>query len=237
MNYDNIAPYYDTIIGDRSFELTFLQKLIDHTRPGAKTVLDIGCGTGEVMKMLSATKAVTGLDQSSAMLHIAAEKVPSATILQGDMTDFDLGRQFDVVLCTRDSISQLMELSQWQQVFACVVRHLANGGAFIFDYSSAKRLNDLVQVPPRTVQMPNGYIEAHIAKAPRPLYNWEVDIYLKQPHSDDYTSIHELVIETAFPLAEVMGAAESYFMESVEAIDQTGGLATEESDRIYCICR
>jgi ubiquinone/menaquinone biosynthesis C-methylase UbiE len=53
--------------------------------------LDVACGTGFMTQHLRG--AVTGLDQSDAMLEVAGEQVPDATFVQGDALDlpFDDG--------------------------------------------------------------------------------------------------------------------------------------------------
>jgi SAM-dependent methyltransferase len=45
-------------------------------------VLDVACGTGFLTRRLRG--AVTGLDQSASMVAIAAERMPGATVVQGD---------------------------------------------------------------------------------------------------------------------------------------------------------
>jgi demethylmenaquinone methyltransferase/2-methoxy-6-polyprenyl-1,4-benzoquinol methylase len=48
----------------------------------AKRTLDVACGTGFVTRLLAGE--VTGLDQSDAMLDIAAEQAPNATYVHAD---------------------------------------------------------------------------------------------------------------------------------------------------------
>ena len=48
----------------------------------AKRTLDVACGTGFVTRLLAGE--VTGLDQSDAMLEIAAEQAPNATYVHAD---------------------------------------------------------------------------------------------------------------------------------------------------------
>jgi ubiquinone/menaquinone biosynthesis C-methylase UbiE len=48
----------------------------------AKRTLDVACGTGFVTRCLRGH--VTGLDQSQAMLEVAAEQAPNARYVQGD---------------------------------------------------------------------------------------------------------------------------------------------------------
>jgi SAM-dependent methyltransferase len=53
--------------------------------------------------------------------------------LQGDMTAFDLGRTFDFVFITANSLLHLHETDDLVSCFRSVRRHLAPGARFIFD--------------------------------------------------------------------------------------------------------
>ena len=66
--------------------------------PPART-LDVACGTGFLTRHLRGD--ATGLDQSDAMLALAAEQAPNATFVQGDALDlpFDDG-SFDRVFAS-----------------------------------------------------------------------------------------------------------------------------------------
>src|SRR5271165_7218240 len=70
-------------------------------------VLELGCGTGRMLVPLAqAGLHVTGLDISQRMLERAAEKRARleaaqhdrVRLVQGDMTLFDLGEQFPLVI-------------------------------------------------------------------------------------------------------------------------------------------
>jgi SAM-dependent methyltransferase len=52
---------------------------------------------------------------------------------QGDMTAFDLGRTFDLVFITANSLLHLHEIDDLVSCFRSVRRHLAPGARFIFD--------------------------------------------------------------------------------------------------------
>ena len=82
------------------------------------------------------------------MLAIAAAKVPGARLVEGDMADFDLGRRFDVVACVFDSINHLLDVASWASLFACVHRHLTDGGLFVFDVNTVGELRRLGDEPP-----------------------------------------------------------------------------------------
>jgi len=89
--YDTRAPEYDDWYEgtgrfserDRPAWNELLHELADTLRelPAART-LDVACGTGYATRWLPGE--ITGLDQSPAMLAIAAERLPGGRFIQGD---------------------------------------------------------------------------------------------------------------------------------------------------------
>jgi SAM-dependent methyltransferase len=79
----------------------FYEAVLDATDVGAGTrLLDIGCGGGFALLLAARRGArVAGLDATAALLDIARERVPAASLAVGDLEDplpFDPG-SFDVV--------------------------------------------------------------------------------------------------------------------------------------------
>lgn len=106
--------------------------------PSGGSVLDLACGTGRLSVPLAARAGrITGLDSSAAMLAAARAKAAAAgaevSWVQGDMTAFDLGRVFDVVMVTGNSLAHLTTDAALSGCLAAVRRHLAPGGVFAFD--------------------------------------------------------------------------------------------------------
>ena len=101
-------------------------------------ILELGCGTGhKLIPIASDGYACVGLDLSSDMLAEARRKADECGVvvewLQGDMTAFDLGRTFDFVFITANSLLHLHEIDDLVSCFRSVRRHLAPGARFIFD--------------------------------------------------------------------------------------------------------
>ena len=105
--------------------------------PGARSLLDIGCGAGNYsLKMLEKTSNldVTLIDLSRPMLDRAQQRVSAKTggkvhTIQGDVRGLDLGtEQFDIVLAAA-VLHHLREVSQWQAVFDAIFRALRPGGS------------------------------------------------------------------------------------------------------------
>jgi SAM-dependent methyltransferase len=131
------AQYYDanpTIPDDIAFYTARL--------PSANaSVLELGCGTGRVLLPLAAAcGAIYGMDRSPAMLARCVQKLQAAGIPRtkawaelGDITDFALGRQFDLIIAPY-RVFQLLETAvQVEGVFRCVGAHLAPGGTCILN--------------------------------------------------------------------------------------------------------
>ncbi len=101
-------------------------------------VLELGCGTGhKLIPIASDGHSCVGLDLSSDMLAEARRKADECGVvvewLQGDMTAFDLGRTFDFVFITANSLLHLHESDDLVSCLRSVRRHLAPGARFIFD--------------------------------------------------------------------------------------------------------
>ncbi|WP_027345917.1 class I SAM-dependent methyltransferase [Hamadaea tsunoensis] len=102
------------------------------------SVLELGCGTGHKLIPVAADgRPCVGLDFSPDMLAEARRKADERGVavewVQGDMRAFDLGRTFDFVFITANSLLHLHEAEDLANCFRAVRKHLAPGGRFVFD--------------------------------------------------------------------------------------------------------
>lgn len=100
--------------------------------------LELGCGTGHKLIPIAAEgHPCVGMDFSPEMLDEARRKADERGVavewVQGDMRDFDLGRTFDFVFITANSLLHLQEAEDLVSCFRAVRRHLAPGARFVFD--------------------------------------------------------------------------------------------------------
>ncbi len=117
----------------------FIQK---HKLSNSKLLLDVACGTGAHAGPLSKHYKVEGLDLDAKMLSMARKKYPKIRFHQGDMTDFDLGRQFDVIVCLFSSIGYLRTKSRLQKAIKSMNHHLLPGGVLLVEpWFSSKQWN------------------------------------------------------------------------------------------------
>ena len=146
-SYERFGEFYDAVMGDRRAAAEQVVELIRAAKPNAKNVLELGCGTGSILKCLQDAYEVSGLDISGKMLSVARKKVPRSKLYRQDMVDFRIGDRFDVIFCVFDSINQVRRFSDWKKVFAAVRRHLSPGGCFIFDINTQRKLERLIAGP------------------------------------------------------------------------------------------
>jgi SAM-dependent methyltransferase len=100
-------------------------------RYAPRTVLDAGCGTGRVaIELARRGVEVVGVDLDAGMLDAAREKAPDLVWVLADLTDFDLGRRFDVVVAAGNVMIFLAPGSE-PDVVARLAAHVAPGGRLI----------------------------------------------------------------------------------------------------------
>ena len=134
--YERSAEVYDLIYSevlDHADNAERVHRLVAAKNPAARTLLEVACGTGAYLEPLAAYYEVTGLDISPAMLSHARTRLPDVRLVEGDMSDFDLGATFDVVACLFSSIAYLRSLAELRSTFAAFARHLAPDGVAIIE--------------------------------------------------------------------------------------------------------
>ncbi len=124
--------FYNTLV-DYEANAGKLRDLIrDRTKDPAK-VLEVACGTGAYATWLDEWFDITGLDISPEMLAVARVRLPDSVFVEADMTDFDLGQEFDAVLCLFSSIGYLTSSEQLVSSLAAMARHTAPGGVVVVE--------------------------------------------------------------------------------------------------------
>ncbi|MBY0518487.1 MAG: class I SAM-dependent methyltransferase [Bacteriovoracaceae bacterium] len=133
------AKYYDALYKDKDYkgEAEFITHLIHKYAPNAKSILNIGCGTGQHDVFLAEKGFhITGVDRSEHMIEIAKHnnKSPHCKFLVGDGVQLDLAEEFDVVISLFHVLSY-QTLNQDVIDFLKTAKHnLKVGGVCIIDY-------------------------------------------------------------------------------------------------------
>ncbi len=144
--YDLLAPFYDELNKDADYEgwADYIVRTLEkYAFSKVQTILDIGCGTGNVtIPLAKRGYELIGADLSSEMLNEAVNRAEASGVLSKiqfimqDMTKLDLPEPVDAVICTLDGLNHLQTRSQLKACVQAVYASLLPGGVFIFDLNS-----------------------------------------------------------------------------------------------------
>jgi len=134
--FRNSAKYYDAIYSwkDYAGESTRLLEIIQaKKKSGGKDLLDVACGTGSHFPYLREHYKIEGMDLDDQMLEVARQKFPSVKLHCADMTNFDLGRQFDVVTCLFSAIGYVKTIERLNRAISRMAAHMKPAGLLIVE--------------------------------------------------------------------------------------------------------
>ncbi len=134
--YSKTARYYDKLYAGKDYagEVRRLISLLG-VEPDRKqlTLLDVACGTGFHIEHLRRYFRVEGLDICSELLEVARERNPDILFHLGDMTNFDLGKQFNIVTCLFSSIGYVKTLDRLRSAVRSMAAHLKPEGMLVIE--------------------------------------------------------------------------------------------------------
>ena len=101
----------------------------------AKSVLDVGCGTGELLRLAREAGhagRLCGLDPAEAMLQVAQQR-RDVEWVHGDLASVDWHREFDLVVMTGHAFQVLVDDDQLRASLAAIRSALTDDGRFVFE--------------------------------------------------------------------------------------------------------
>jgi SAM-dependent methyltransferase len=148
--YGRFARYYDAIYEDLvnyAGDIQYLEAVFRKFTPARpRTLLDLGCGTGNhALPLARRGHDVTGIDLSPAQLAAARRKAKRAGLpirfVRADMRSFNLRKRFDAAICMFGGFGYLLKDTEVLGCLRSVRRHLVLEGVFVFEFwqSSAAR--------------------------------------------------------------------------------------------------
>ena len=139
-----VAKYYDKLMNGIPY-LSWTQyylTLLKQQKKQPKTMLDICCGTGSMVHILTKKGyEVEGVDISKQMIEEARNKAHNNKLSikyhQADVTQFNLNKKFDAAYSFFDSLNYIIYPDKLQNAFKNIAKHLKPNGSFIFDMNTA----------------------------------------------------------------------------------------------------
>jgi SAM-dependent methyltransferase len=160
-NFQKYSYFYDLLYADKDYaaEAEYVARTIRSSLPDARSVLELGSGTGRHGRLLAAMGFdVMGIERSADMVSVAKEAGELSTFTGtgsftcdiGDICTAKLGRTFDAVISLFHVISYQTTDKALRAAFEVAADHLAPGGVFIFDVWHGPAV--LAQRPSRRVK-------------------------------------------------------------------------------------
>ena len=154
MVFKKYAEFYDNLYKNRKYEeeTEFVHKLIKKHKPKAKTILDLGCGTGRHDALLvKKGYKVLGIDKSLHMVSLAKKNNPDLRFKTSDIKSFKSNEKFDVIISLFHVLSYHNFNKDVRGFFNTIKKHLKKDGICIFDFWYGPAV--LTQKPERRVKV------------------------------------------------------------------------------------
>ena len=235
MAYAKLDRFYDAAMGDRTETATYIRRLIRRYNPKARTLLELACGTGAILKILAESYDVAGLDVSPQMLALARKKRPHVRFYRKDMVKFELPTKFDVIICVFDSINHVLKFTDWQKIFRNAARHLEEDGLFLFDINTEAKLKRLVNAPTWVHKFGRNLEFIKVTDCRREIVNWNIRVF-EHRRGNRYGLYEENIKEISFPVNKIRAALRRQFT-TVKVVDTLGRKHSSKSDRLYFVCK
>lgn len=200
-SFQNYSAYYNLLYKDKDYraESLYIHELIQAWNPGAKTILNLGCGTGKHDFLLAELGyEICAVDLSKTMIDIAQAENGHSNIEYhvGDVRNFEIVKSFDAVVSLFHVMSYQTTEEDLQAAFQTAKKHLSTGGIFIFDcwygpgvesdppkHVSKMVESEMIQVRRKTTPIP--YPDKHVI-------NVQFDVQVEELASNNITCFQEV---------------------------------------------
>lgn len=244
-SYQGFAYVYDKFMDNIPYTewSRYLIHLLKQYSLTTGHLVELGCGTGTLtLLMADAGYQLIGIDNSSEMLSVAAEKTGSRTditLLCQNMCTLDLGTSFDGFYSICDSLNYLLTPAELLSTFCGIKKYLKKNGIFIFDlktpYFYKYVLGDQVFCDHHedcSYIWENNYFEEER------INQYDLTFFVRQPKSELFTRFTETHHQKAYHLPEITDLLTQSGLEYITAYDAfTTNPPSPTSERIYIITR
>lgn len=243
--YRGFAQVYDLFMSDTPYAewSKYLAGLMREYGIADGLVLDLGCGTGTVTRLLAGQGYdMIGLDISMEMLQVAMETETqmqqNILYLCQDMREFELYGTVRAVVSICDSMNYLLDEMEFTEVVALANNYLDPGGVFIFDLNTRYKYETLLGDTVIAENRDDGsFIWENFYDEESRINEYDLTLFI-QEQGELFRKYEETHYQRAYDLEEIKRAVTAGGMEFVAAYDALTCKPPETtSERIYIVCR
>ena len=254
--YTGFAEVYDLFMDNVPYQewSRYLIGLLKEHQVSEGLVLELGCGTGRITRLLSqAGYDMIGVDSSEEMLQIArqtqwnqtegegadvGQDQPDILYLLQDMREFELYGTVKAVVCVCDSLNYILEEEELLTVFRLVNNYLDPGGVFIFDMNTLYKYREILGENTICENRKEGsFIWENFYDEETQTNQYDLTLFIRESH-DLYRKYEETHVQRGYELHKVQELLEEAGMEFVVGYDAfTREPVRADSERMYVIAR
>ncbi|MBQ2706072.1 MAG: class I SAM-dependent methyltransferase [Agathobacter sp.] len=240
--YTSFAQVYDLFMDNVPYEQwgTYLLNLLKEHGIEDGLLLDLGCGTGKLTRIMeSFGYDMIGIDNSFEMLDIAREHESSNILyLMQDMREFELYGTVRAIYSACDSINYILDEDELKEVFRLVNNYLDPGGLFIFDINSSYKYRELLAENTFAETREEGsFIWENFYDEEEEINEYDLTLYIKEEEGR-FVRFQEEHYQRCYELPAIITLLEEAGMEFVAAYDAyTKEPVSETGEKILVIAR
>ena len=250
--YSSFAQVYDLFMDNVPYEewSRYLISLLKEYQVTDGTVVELGCGTGKMTRLLAdAGYDMVGVDNSAEMLEIAGERQEEEErndilYLLQDMREFELYGTVGAVFSICDSLNYITEPEELKQVFRWVNNYLDPGGIFIFDFNTEYKYREVLGDQTIAESREDcSFIWDNYYYEEERINEYELNLFIREDaesetEGDLYRRFRETHFQRAYTLEEITRIVEESGLQFVTAYEAfTKEPPSKNSERIYVIAR
>ncbi len=244
-----LVPFYDLEYGGFTDDLPLY---VNFARAGDGTALELGCGTGRVLRALAdAGIRAVGIDRSAAMLERARRLLATAAagqveLQQADMRSVALSRRFGLVFAALNTFMHLETQVDQLAALRTAAGHLTPDGRLVLDL-----FNPHTYVAPERSGLLTLHCEHRLENPPRHVLHFECQSIDPATQRIEVTFVYDEL----FPDGAIRRTVASFpmrycYLPELELLLAASGLALEaaygsydldpysaESDRLIIVAR
>lgn len=246
--YESFAKVYDLFMDNIPYEswCAYLAGLLKEYGITEGLVLELGCGTGNVTRLLAAAGYdMIGVDNAPDMLEIAMEKKEEEgqdiLYLLQDMQEFELYGTVKAVVSICDSMNYIIEEEDLLAVFRLVNNYLDPEGIFIFDMNTEYKYREILgQNTFAENREDAAFIWDNFYDEEEQINEYDLALFIPEQDKEEtlYRKYEEVHYQKAYSLDKVKELLVQAGMEFIAAYDAfTHNVPGNQSERIYVIAR
>ena len=243
--YTGFASVYDLFMDNIPYKdwCAYVIGLLKEHGISDGLLLDLGCGTGKLTRLLAAEGYdMIGVDLSEEMLEIALEhemEDPKQILyLQQDMREFELYGTVRALVSICDSMNYLEDYEDLVQVLRLANNYLDPKGMFIFDMNTVYKYRE--QLGEQTIaenREESSFIWENYFDEGEMVNEYDLTLFIRD-EDGRYSKYEETHYQKAFEISAVLKAVKEAGMELVAVYDAfTREPVKENSDRVYFVVR